>query len=332
MQHPILSVIIPAYNRAETVGRAIASIAGNSRTNDVEIVVVDDGSTDDTADTAQQAVERTRTARGFVIRQKNAGPGAARNAAARAAGGQYLAFLDSDDFWLQGALDAALAAIRDSPERRLVFLQTIDLQEGDAAPLCPAEKATAHLYRSFTEAVAANGSQIRFASCNVIIEKRLFEELGGFTNEVLCSEDSDLFLRSNSLASCMTVNGPPLVAHLVDRGDHLTGNVRNIYRGLDFMLSRERAGYYPQNPPTTNFREQFLANAVAYAVLAAFANGDFTSAYRLYFVHLRRLAAGRNWHWLLRLPFMPLLGIIKPISYHVRWSRRPHTSPTKSAI
>lgn len=89
-----VSAIIPAYNAASMIGRAITSIAHQSEFVD-EIIVVDDGSSDNTAQVAAQALPRVR-----VIVQENKGPSAARNAGLIAASNECVAFLDADDCWL----------------------------------------------------------------------------------------------------------------------------------------------------------------------------------------------------------------------------------------
>jgi glycosyltransferase involved in cell wall biosynthesis len=106
---PRLSVVIPAYNRAVTIGRAIASVLAQDR-DDLEVVVVDDGSDDDTAARATDFGPAVR-----VLRQANAGPGAARNAGIAASRGELVAFLDSDDEWLPGKLAAQLAVLDADP-------------------------------------------------------------------------------------------------------------------------------------------------------------------------------------------------------------------------
>ena len=89
-----VSVIIPTYNRAHCIDRAIRSVLAQTHT-DWELIIVDDGSTDHTREVLAGFGEKIR-----VILQSNAGPSAARNAGARAARGKFLAFLDSDDEWL----------------------------------------------------------------------------------------------------------------------------------------------------------------------------------------------------------------------------------------
>ncbi|HOM77565.1 MAG TPA: glycosyltransferase family A protein, partial [Anaerohalosphaeraceae bacterium] len=88
-----ISVVIPAYNCQAYIRRAIDSVLGQSRPAD-EIIVVDDGSTDGTAEAV-----RTYGAKVILIQQENAGVSAARNAGIRAASGDWIAFLDADDEW-----------------------------------------------------------------------------------------------------------------------------------------------------------------------------------------------------------------------------------------
>lgn len=103
---PIISVIIPLYNKESTINRAIESILGQG-VRDIEIIIVDDGSTDESvARVASLADDRI-----LLIRQANSGPGAARNAGASRARADILAFLDADDEWLPGFLETDLTAL-----------------------------------------------------------------------------------------------------------------------------------------------------------------------------------------------------------------------------
>ncbi|WP_324759917.1 glycosyltransferase family 2 protein [Haloarcula sp. GH36] len=110
---PRVSVVIPTYNRADTVRRAIESALAQTVT-DIEVVVVDDGSTDDTAAVvAGIDDERVR----YITHEGNRGRSVARNTGIDAARGEYVAFLDSDDHWLPGKLERQLDELsRRSPE------------------------------------------------------------------------------------------------------------------------------------------------------------------------------------------------------------------------
>ena len=103
---PDISVVIPAYNRATTIARALNSVLAQTF-QDLEVIVVDDGSTDHTSEVIQQIGD----ARVEIIRHtRNQGAAEARNTGMKAAGGKYIAWLDSDDEWLPDKLQVQLDA------------------------------------------------------------------------------------------------------------------------------------------------------------------------------------------------------------------------------
>src|SRR5271165_4480269 len=102
---PSVSVIIPTFNRASTIGKAIASVVSQTF-QDFELIVIDDGSTDETADVLLSFANTIR-----LIRQENRGVSAARNAGIRAARGRWIAFLDSDDEWHRDKLALQVACL-----------------------------------------------------------------------------------------------------------------------------------------------------------------------------------------------------------------------------
>lgn len=110
MNLPLVSVIIPAYNRASSIERAIFSVLVQT-VDDLEVVVVDDGSNDTTAQVVEETVKRDSRVR-LVTHKFNQGAQAARNTGMRAARGQWVGFLDSDDTWMPNSLELRLAAAR----------------------------------------------------------------------------------------------------------------------------------------------------------------------------------------------------------------------------
>ena len=105
-----VSVIVPAYQAAETIGRALSSIAAQS-SKPKEIIVVDDGSDDATADIAETFRPQFENCRFLVISQSNQGPGAARNAGLREASCELVAFLDADDEWFSSHLASTVSRL-----------------------------------------------------------------------------------------------------------------------------------------------------------------------------------------------------------------------------
>ncbi|KIL97829.1 putative glycosyl transferase [Paramagnetospirillum magnetotacticum MS-1] len=105
-----VSVVMPAFNNADTVGRALASIAAQTL-RPMEVIVVDDGSTDETAQAVRAMAGRMNGIRLRLFRQPNQGAGAARNRAVAAAQSTWLAFLDADDEWLSPKIERSMAVL-----------------------------------------------------------------------------------------------------------------------------------------------------------------------------------------------------------------------------
>lgn len=113
--NPLVSVIVPTYNCAAFVADALDSVLSQDY-SPIEVIVVDDGSTDGTRDVLARYGERIK-----VFQQQNGGPAAARNLAVSKSKGEYLAFLDGDDLWLPGKLTAQMAYIAAHPDAHVVY-------------------------------------------------------------------------------------------------------------------------------------------------------------------------------------------------------------------
>jgi glycosyltransferase involved in cell wall biosynthesis len=122
MTRPTVSVIIPAYRARATIGEALRSVYAQSLPPE-EVIVVDDGSPDDTAELVEREFPSVR-----LLRQANAGPAKARNAGAAVARGEWLAFLDADDTWLPDKLERQL---REAADPGLAVIATRIVGRGD---------------------------------------------------------------------------------------------------------------------------------------------------------------------------------------------------------
>ena len=127
MEQGLVSIVIPTYNRAHVVGEAIAS-ALNQTYRHYEVVVVDDGSQDDTEKMIRTTFGGNPKVR--YVRQENRGVSAARNRAIEEARGEFIAFLDSDDSWLPGKLELQVACLRFLPAAGMIWtdMEAIDGQ------------------------------------------------------------------------------------------------------------------------------------------------------------------------------------------------------------
>jgi glycosyltransferase involved in cell wall biosynthesis len=123
-----VSVVLPVYNRSTYVGEAIESVLAQTLPPD-ELIVVDDGSTDDSL----AVVESFARPCLYVIRQENAGIGAARNRGLGAATGELIAFIDSDDLWERDKLEIQVRALLERDEVQLVFGHLVEFLSPDRA-------------------------------------------------------------------------------------------------------------------------------------------------------------------------------------------------------
>ena len=172
---PTISVIMPAYQSEAFIARSIRS-AQEQTLRPLEILVVDDGSQDNTAEVAAACGDLVH-----VIRQENGGPASARNTGARAARGEWLAFLDADDGWVPNKLERQVAHINDSVTLLYAY-GTID----EDTPLAPDVQTFDNLWIRNT-----------VPTSSVLIRKREFDAAGGFDEDrsIMAVEDYNLWLR-----------------------------------------------------------------------------------------------------------------------------------------
>jgi len=179
---PTVSVVIPSYNRASFLREAIDSVLGQD-SDDFELIVIDDGSTDDTP----------RLLRSYpdirVVRQDRRGVSAARNAGIRRASGRFLAFLDSDDLWLPGKLSAQIAFFKTRP--KAVVCQTEEIWIRSGVRVNPKRR-----HRKYAGMIFERSVELCLVSPSaVMLERSLLDEVGWFDESLPACEDYDLWLR-----------------------------------------------------------------------------------------------------------------------------------------
>jgi glycosyltransferase involved in cell wall biosynthesis len=183
---PLVSVVIPVYNRAHLIGRAIGSVLAQTYPN-FEIVVVDDASTDDLAG-ALSRIAHPRIRR--VVRPSNRGAAAARNTGVAAAVGEYVAFLDSDDLWYPQKLAVQVAAMRDQPRDVAGTVCAYDCVKAGHPPRC--------IVPGWTSLTFAR-TQLLGCTCGpgttMLCRRVIFAEIGPYDEELRRLEDWDWLLR-----------------------------------------------------------------------------------------------------------------------------------------
>lgn len=180
---PTVSIVIPAYNAEQFVGEAINAVLSQTYA-DYEVVVVDDGSTDETRAIVKTFGESVR-----YYYQPNGGSASARNLGVEKSRGDYIAFLDADDLWESEKLEIQLDFLRNNPEIALVCSAYHYFgKKSKTSHLLSSKDAQGFLFRRlFLE------SFIRTSS--VILKKSAFLEVGGFNEVYRLGQDYDLWLR-----------------------------------------------------------------------------------------------------------------------------------------
>ena len=184
-----VSVIIPTFNRAQTIRRALQSIL-NQKGVSFEILMVDDGSTDET----RALVERLASERAEVhyLSQANCGPSAARNLGIQKAQAPFIAFLDSDDEWLPGKLKAQLEFFGANPD--FLICQTDEIWIRNSKRVNPMKK-----HKKFGGFVFEKCLPLSIVSPSCVMMRRgFFDEVGFFDETLPACEDYDLWLRTSA--------------------------------------------------------------------------------------------------------------------------------------
>lgn len=196
---PLLSVVIPTRNRPQLVCEAIES-ALSQREGQVEVIVVDDGSTDNTADViAARFGSRVK----FLRHKERRGAGASRNTGIRAARGHLVAFLDDDDLWLPGKLDAEVSVFEEFPEAKAVVSDSLTYLHGEPAAQSFFERnglfaATAGKPRPVNECRWLwTNSMKGVAMCSITLHREVLERMGQqwFPEDLITCEDWEFEMR-----------------------------------------------------------------------------------------------------------------------------------------
>jgi glycosyltransferase involved in cell wall biosynthesis len=263
MQEPLVSVIIPTFNRGYCLANAIQGLGDQTHSN-WEAIIVDDGSTDDTRGMIERRYGDERRLR--YIWQQNAGVSAARNKGLSLARGQYITFLDSDDVWLPWKLEAQLACFRVFPG---IVMSWTDMSAVDATGSIISESYLRTMYTAYrwfkTEQLFPSSVDLREVSSSlatlypgkraytgdifsqmmmgnlvhtstVLLPAQAVEKVGKFREEWRSGEDFQFHARVCRLGPVAYVD-VPAVRYQVDMPDQLTRSQHQTELAENFLLT-----------------------------------------------------------------------------------------------
>jgi glycosyltransferase involved in cell wall biosynthesis len=201
---PIVSAILPTYNRAHLVGRSIRSVL-NQTYRDFELIVVDDGSTDNTDEVVNGFNDpRIR----YIRHEQNKGGSAARNTGIKAAQGEYIAFQDSDDEWLPEKLEKQMRIFEKASTRVGVVYTGFNLIKDDRKTYIPGPNIK--ITEGDLHEELLNGNFV--ATDAVVVRRECFEKIGVFDERLPRLQDWELFIRISKYYTFNYIDAPLLNA------------------------------------------------------------------------------------------------------------------------
>lgn len=189
------SVVIPLYNKQNSITATLQSVLAQTYTN-YEIIVVDDGSTDGSANVAEATLRECKVygveCRGRVIRKANGGVCSARNRGIQEARYDYIALLDGDDLWDEHYLEGQVKLIQDFPEAKMWGVNYADIVDGK---IYPYQQGMGEDFRGYVEDYFGTSHADLFCSSSVVLTKEIAQAVGMQDERMAYSEDLDFWYR-----------------------------------------------------------------------------------------------------------------------------------------
>ena len=183
-----VSVIIPTYNRENVIERSIRSVLNQTYTN-LEVIVVDDGSKDNT----EKIVKSINDDRIIYYKQKNGGASSARNTGVKLASANYIAFHDSDDSWRVDKLEKQMKYLTENPHLGMIYCNyQMHKMDGTTYVVPQGARIIGNLSGDMFLTILINNT---IGTPTMLMKKEIFEELGGFDTSLHCLEDWDFAVR-----------------------------------------------------------------------------------------------------------------------------------------
>jgi hypothetical protein len=237
------------------------------------VIVVDDGSTDGTAEALAEEGDWLR-----VLAQPNRGQGAARNLGAEAARGDYLAFLDSDDLWFPWSLCTFADLIDQFSKPSLLVGKILDFSDPSEIADVALQKPVGLAFDCFLDAHRHDF----FASANMmVISREIFSTVGGFSEERINAEDHDLALRICTSPGFVQVTDPITIGRRLHTTNETNSHISSAM-GLNRLIMRERCGDYPGGLERRAERRRMITRYARPLILDCISASHLAEAQRLY--------------------------------------------------
>lgn len=249
----LISCVIPMYNSSKTILRALESIKNQTYKGKIQIIVVDDGSYDDSASLVEDYKNKSSDLWIDLIKKENGGVSSARNLGMKLAKGDFIAFLDSDDQWLKDKIKLQLDTIHLNPDIDLlgstadgvIFKKVLGRKVGRLIPLAP----FGYLLKS------------QLITSTVIFKREVYFRIGGFDENMKYSEDMNYWLRSMGCFNCYLLNRPLVIMECNNNMKHTGGLSGKLWAMEKGELKNIR---YVYDKDQINFGEYIFASLFSF--------------------------------------------------------------------
>jgi glycosyltransferase involved in cell wall biosynthesis len=228
---PLFSIVVPCYNSSNTLAETVASVQAQTIA-DFELVIVDDGSTDDSAGVARRLAATDE--RIIVVTQRNGGVSTARNHGIRLARGAYVALLDADDVWVPEFLAVHEARFQADPKLGLSF-SPVRFMEADGR--VTHERSRPQL-SGFSPADILSTNPCTTCS-TIVVRKQVFDDVGLFRESLRRAEDQEWLFRV-ALSPWKIEGASQILVYYRNSPNGLSANLDGMYEGFRAMLEAAR--------------------------------------------------------------------------------------------
>jgi len=308
---PLVSVIIPAYNCSDTILETLNSIFSQTYKN-LEIIVVNDGSTDSTEDVLNNFIDQI-----YLINQSNQGVSCARNAGINVATGKYLALIDSDDYWFKEKIETQVKYLENNPDKGAVYANW-NRWYPDAQGTYPDPEAFAPTIVDYSIDESESGWVYQqllldciLNSSAILVRSQILKSLNGFDPKLSVGEDYDLWFRLSRVTQIDKL-ATPLLLYRIRPGSVTNRTPPNTcYELIILKKALSQWGYISPNGTKINkvLVDNRLSNICFSFAYLHFHKGDISIAISFLFKSIKYKPFQLNsWKY---LPLSLLMVVLK---------------------
>jgi glycosyltransferase involved in cell wall biosynthesis len=234
MDNPLVSVVLPTYNRAHLLPRAINSVL-NQTYKSLELIIIDDGSTDKTDEVVGEYKKKDTRIK-YLKNTRNSGAPISRNRGIRAAKGKFIAFQDSDDEWLPSKIDIELKLIQTDTNLGLVY--SLPVRSGAQTLLSHLVHQPPRLFKGIT--LTNKLLETNFIYIHILARKECVINVGMFDIDLLRFQDWDLWIRLSQITYFACTNQTLFIPHYSDQGIS-AGIWKNYILATELILKKYKS-------------------------------------------------------------------------------------------